>query len=78
MCAAVSRFVQLGTKAVSLAVLAIALSLSAAVAQAPLSNKPFAEQRLVLQLSDKAPSKEALVISVAYNLLKYYGPDKIA
>lgn len=44
----------------------------------PLPDKPFAEHRLALQLSDNDPKKEALVLSVAYNLLKAYGPDKIA
>lgn len=44
----------------------------------PLADKPFAEHRLTLQLSDREPAKEALVLSVAYNLIKYYGPDKIA
>jgi uncharacterized protein len=42
------------------------------------ADKPFAEHHLVLQLSDDAAKKQALVISVAYNLLKFYGPDKIA
>jgi len=45
---------------------------------APLPDKPFAEHRLVLQLSDDDPKKQGLVISVAYNLLKAYDPDKIA
>ena len=43
-----------------------------------LPDKPFAEHRLALQLSDNDPKKQALVISVAYNLLKFYGPDRIA
>lgn len=51
---------------------------SPAAGQAPAANNPFAEHHLVLQLSDRSPEKQALVISVAYNLLKYYGPDKIA
>jgi hypothetical protein len=42
------------------------------------ADKPFAEHRLVLQLSDDDAKKQSLVISVAYNLLKFYGPDKIA
>jgi intracellular sulfur oxidation DsrE/DsrF family protein len=46
--------------------------------QAPLPDKPFAEHRIVLQLSDGDPRKQGLVISVAYNLLKFYGPDKVA
>jgi intracellular sulfur oxidation DsrE/DsrF family protein len=31
-----------------------------------------------LQLSDNDPRKQALVISVANNLLKFYDPDKVA
>jgi len=58
------------------------VSLSAAPAQTPENppppDKPFAEHHLVLQLSDNAPEKQALVLSVAYNLLKAYDPDKIA
>ena len=46
--------------------------------QAPLQDKPFAEHKIVLQLSDGDPHKQALVISVANNLLKAYDPDKIA
>jgi intracellular sulfur oxidation DsrE/DsrF family protein len=46
--------------------------------QAPLPDKPFAEHRVVLQLSDNDPRKQGLVISVAYNLLKFYDPDKVA
>jgi intracellular sulfur oxidation DsrE/DsrF family protein len=46
--------------------------------QAPLPDKPFAEHRVVLQLSDSDPRKQGLVISVANNLLKFYDPDKVA
>jgi len=45
---------------------------------APLQDKPFAEHRIALQLSDNDPKKQGLVISVAYNLLKAFDPDKIA
>jgi len=45
---------------------------------APLPEKPFAEHRIVLQLSDNDAAKQGLVISVANNLLKHYDPDKIA
>jgi intracellular sulfur oxidation DsrE/DsrF family protein len=45
---------------------------------APLPDKPFAEHRITLQLSDNDPKKQGLVISVAYNLLKFYDPDKVA
>lgn len=46
--------------------------------QAPLQDKPFAEHKIVLQLSDNDPKRQALVISVANNLLKFYDPDKVA
>ena len=59
---------------------ALVLTLPAAVqAQpAPLPDKPFAEHRLALQLSDNDSKKEGLIISIANNLLKAYDPDKIA
>ena len=46
--------------------------------QIPLQDKPFAEHKIVLQLSDNDPKKQGLVISVANNLMKYYDPDKVA
>ena len=46
--------------------------------QIPLQDKPFAEHKVVLQLSDSDPKKQGLVISVANNLMKYYDPDKVA
>lgn len=60
------------------ALMAPAISTAAQAQPAPLPDKPFAEHRLVLQLSDNDPKKQALVISVAYNLLKFYDPDKVA
>lgn len=57
------------------------LALLPAAAQtqlAPLTDKPFAEHRVVLQLSDSDAKKESLVLSVAYNLIKAYDPDRIA
>jgi uncharacterized protein len=54
-------------------------TISPALAQsATLPDKPFAEHRIALQLSDNDPKKQSLVISVAYNLLKAYDPDKVA
>ena len=41
-------------------------------------DKPFAEQKIVLQISDPNPFKQTLVLNVANNLLKHYGPDKVA
>jgi uncharacterized protein len=60
---------------------AIAVAMAAmvsSVGRAELPEKPFAEHRIVLQLSDNDPKKQGLVISVAYNLLKFYDPDKVA
>jgi len=59
--------------------IALAIAVPAGRAEpAPLPDKPFAEHRVVLQLSDNDPKKQSLVISVAYNLLKLYDPDKVA
>jgi intracellular sulfur oxidation DsrE/DsrF family protein len=60
------------------ALLAAMIPSAARTQQAPLPDKPFAEHRVVLQLSDNDPKKQSLIISVAYNLLKDYGPDKVA
>ncbi len=67
--------------AVGAMIAASPLALLPAAAQtqpAPLADKPFAEHRVVLQLSDSDAKKEGLVISVAYNLIKAYDPDRIA
>jgi uncharacterized protein len=61
------------------AALLVATSLTFARAQqVPLQDKPFAEHKVVLQLSDNDPKKQGLVISVANNLFKAYDPDRIA
>ncbi|MCE4226479.1 hypothetical protein HCU64_22280 [Methylobacterium sp. C25] len=38
----------------------------------------FAEHRLALQLSERDPHRQDLLISIANNVLKAYGPDKSA
>jgi intracellular sulfur oxidation DsrE/DsrF family protein len=65
-------------RAVFAAALLATIPLAAWGQPAPLPDKPFAEHRIVLQLSDSDPTKQGLVISVAYNLLKAYDPDKVA
>ena len=51
----------------------------AAFAQAPpVPEGAFVEHRVALQISDAAPEKQALVLNVAFNVLKSYGPDKVA
>jgi hypothetical protein len=60
-------------------VLAVAAALmTPAAAQTPAAEKPFAEHHIVIQLSDREKDKKELVLSVAYNLLAAYTPDKIA
>jgi intracellular sulfur oxidation DsrE/DsrF family protein len=49
-----------------------------AAAEEGQDDKPFAEHHVVLQISDADPDKQTLVLNVANNLLKYYGPDLIA
>jgi uncharacterized protein len=61
-----------------MAVLLMTISSTAQAQPAPLPDKPFAEHRIVLQLSDNDAGKQGLVISVAYNLIKLYDPDKVA
>lgn len=40
-------------------------------------EKAFAEHKIVLQLSDGELEKQRLVLSVASNVMKYYGPDLV-
>jgi intracellular sulfur oxidation DsrE/DsrF family protein len=61
-----------------LAVLAGTTMPLALAQQVPLQDKPFAEHKIVLQLSDGDAKKQALVLSVANNLLRAYDPDKVA
>ena len=63
-------------KILSMLLLLIAASASYQV-QAAEDNKPFAEERIVLQISDNNPFKQTLVLNVASNLIKHYGQDKV-
>lgn len=63
-------------KILSMLLLMIATSLSYQI-QAADSNKPFAEEKIVLQISDSDPFKQTLVLNVANNLIKHYGQDKV-
>lgn len=64
------------------AMLAIALCAASVPARAQSDDgpqeTPFVEHRLALQLSDRAPDKQALVLSVANEIMKQYGMDKVA
>jgi intracellular sulfur oxidation DsrE/DsrF family protein len=41
------------------------------------ASKPFAENKVVLQISDDDAFKQTLVLNVASNLISHYGPDRI-
>ena len=65
-------------RALAAALLVVASATLARAQQVPLQDKPFAEHKVVLQLSDNDPKKQGMVISVANNLMKFYDPDKVA
>ncbi len=58
-------------------ILALLLSLTSLSAFADKESKPFADKRVVLQISDPNPFKQTLVLNVASNLIKHYGQDKV-
>jgi intracellular sulfur oxidation DsrE/DsrF family protein len=72
------QFVRAFGNAAVAALLAAMVVPAARAQQVPLQDKPFAEHKIVLQLSDNDPTKQGLVISIANNLLKFYDPDKVA
>jgi len=63
-------------KILSIIILLMAIGSSYQV-QAAEDDKPFAEERIVLQISDPNPFKQTLVLNVASNLIKAYGQDKV-
>ncbi|NOZ37066.1 MAG: hypothetical protein GXP11_03165 [Gammaproteobacteria bacterium] len=46
-------------------------------ATSSMAKKEFAEHKVVLQISDPNPFKQKLVLNVANNILKHYGPDLV-
>ncbi|MBN2865416.1 MAG: hypothetical protein JXK16_05355 [Thiotrichales bacterium] len=54
----------------------LSLSVQAAQKEAPLPET-FATHKVVLQISDPDPFKQTLVLNVAANLQKYYGPEDV-
>ena len=56
----------------------VALALIAGGTQtAVAADKPFAEKKIVLQISDPNPFKQTLVLNVANNIIKEYGVDNV-
>ncbi len=60
------------------ATLALLLLALAGFQTAIAADKPFAEKKIVLQISDPNPFKQTLVLNVANNILKEYGTDNVA
>ncbi len=60
-----------------LLILMLSMAVISYQTQAEENDKPFAEQKIVLQISDPNPFKQTLVLNVASNLLKYYGQDRV-
>ena len=56
--------------------LAVVCSLFISAVAFAQEDKPFAEHKFVLQISDMDPSKQTLVLNVAGNILKAYGQDQ--
>ena len=57
---------------------AVLMVVSTLVGADGLSDKPFAEQRLVLQVSTASPRDHQAVLDIASNLLRHYGgPDLV-
>ncbi len=49
-----------------------------AVSTAVAADTSLADTKVVLQISDPNPFKQTLVLNVANNLIKHYGPDAVA
>ena len=64
-------------KKISTMLLILIAAVSSYQVQAGEDDKPFAEERIVLQISDSNPFKQTLVLNVATNLIKNYGTDKV-
>jgi len=54
-----------------------ALGLCFTSVQVSAAEKSFADTKVVLQISDNDPFKQTLVLNVANNLVKHYGPDQL-
>ena len=61
---------------VFLLVLLAAASLFTSASAIAEDDKAFAEHKFVLQITDNDPAKQMLVLNVAANIIKHYGPDK--
>ncbi len=69
----------IAANATALALLLFAFGAYADNDELPVNDeKPFAEEFIILQLSEREPAKQDAVLSVANNLIKHYGsPDVV-
>lgn len=65
------------SKLVARLLMLCSLLYAATALAAPSMDKPFADTKVVLQISDLSPAKQNLVLNVAQNLLNHYGPDRV-
>jgi len=57
--------------------LCLAVLFASTAPAAESESKPFAEKRVVLQISEDSVQRQTLVLNVANNLVRHYGPDKV-
>ncbi len=58
-------------------IISLFLAATSAGLNAASEDKPFVDKKVVLQISDPNPFKQTLVLNVATNLIKHFGPDRI-
>ena len=59
-------------------ILTVFVMLCAAQSAVADEDKPFADKKIVLQISDGDPTKQELILNVSNNLIKEYGQDNVA
>lgn len=67
----------LKTALCTLALAAAMLLLTSGTLAASPEGKPFANHKVVLQISDGDPARQTLVLNVANNLINHYGADNV-
>ncbi|HVC62177.1 MAG TPA: hypothetical protein VND19_17665 [Acetobacteraceae bacterium] len=65
------------SRRISLIAVIVALTGGLAAAKLP-GEGPFVAHRVALQISDAAPARQTVLLNVAFNVLKAFGPDKVA
>lgn len=59
--------------------IAVMVALTGGLAGAQVTDdRPFVAHRVALQISDSDPARQSVLLNVAFNVLKSFGPDKVA